>query len=76
MDIRFIGSCYRLVVEEDKFTPTLPPSSTLTGAAILSYSIVAVFAIVIKEYLTNTMYADNRYVELTQEQLGAIQEKE
>ncbi len=25
---------------------------------------------------TNTMYADNRYVELTQEQLDAIQEKE
>lgn len=24
---------------------------------------------------TNTMYADNRYVELTQEQLDAIQEK-
>ena len=25
---------------------------------------------------TNTMYADNRYIELTQEQLDAIQEKE
>ncbi len=25
---------------------------------------------------TNTMYADNRYIELTQEQIDAIQEKE
>ncbi len=25
---------------------------------------------------TNTMYADNRYIELSQEQLDAIQEKE